>query len=234
MKTDIYGGKDPRELPAYGFREAAHYLRVPVSTVRAWATGQKSDRGSKHYTFRPVLRLPEGSRQLSFFNLVEAFVLDALRRKNNFSLQKLRPAIQYLETSVAPDTAHPLAQLDVSVFNDELFVERMELLNLSRPGQIAMGEVLRRYLERVERGAGGVQRLYPFVRRQVDLDEPRIIVIDPSLSFGRPVIAGTGIPTAVVAERFKAGERIEDLASDYRLPLPQIEEALRCELELAA
>jgi uncharacterized protein (DUF433 family) len=48
------------------------------------------------------------------------------------------------------------------------------------------------------------------------------------------VIAGTGIPTAVVAERFQAGETIEEIAKDYRRSISEIQEAIRCELELAA
>ena len=39
-----------------------------------------------------------------------------------------------------------------------------------------------------------------------------------------------GIPTAVIANRYKAGESIEDLAGDYDSPHLEIEEAIRCEL----
>lgn len=181
-----------------------------------------------------MLRLEKDQRQLSFINLIEAFVLDALRHQHKFSLQKIRPAIDYLE-SLFPNTAHPLAQLELSVLERDLFVEKFgELLNLTTPGQRAMREVLSRYLSRVERTPRGVERLYPFIRRRPDLQEPRIVMIDPRVSFGRPVIAGTGIPTAVIAERFKGGEPIEDLAADYKRPLAEIQEAIRCELQLAA
>jgi len=54
-------------------------------------------------------------------------------------------------------------------------------------------------------------------------------VIDPRVAFGRPVIAGSGIPTAEVAERFNAGESINDLARDYERAPADIEEAIRCE-----
>ncbi len=30
--VDLYKGKDPRDLPAYSVREAAHYLYVPEAT----------------------------------------------------------------------------------------------------------------------------------------------------------------------------------------------------------
>jgi uncharacterized protein (DUF433 family) len=61
-----------------------------------------------------------------------------------------------------------------------------------------------------------------------------VIVIDPAISFGKPVMAGSGIPTAIVAERYKAGETIEELAKDYEQSRLNIEEAIRCELQLEA
>ena len=61
-----------------------------------------------------------------------------------------------------------------------------------------------------------------------------MVVIDPDISFGRPVIAGTGITTSIIAERYKAGESIADLGHDYGRPRNEIEEAIRCELPAKA
>ncbi len=58
-------------------------------------------------------------------------------------------------------------------------------------------------------------------------------MIDPRVQYGRPVLAGSGIPTAVIAERYKAGESIDALAADYGRDTGDIEEAIRCELRLA-
>ena len=55
-------------------------------------------------------------------------------------------------------------------------------------------------------------------------------MVDPESQFARPVLAGTGIPTLVIADRYKAGESIADLARDYDRPPEQIEEAICCEL----
>ena len=73
-------------------------------------------------------------------------------------------------------------------------------------------------------------RLYPFAR--VDqTDQPKNIVIDPFISFGKAIITGTG--TDIVAECFKAGESADELAQDYGCDREKIEEAIRCELSLA-
>jgi uncharacterized protein (DUF433 family) len=58
--------------------------------------------------------------------------------------------------------------------------------------------------------------------------------MDPYVSFGRPVLAGTGITTAIIAERYKAGESIEELARDYDRVPHDIQEAIRCELDAKA
>jgi uncharacterized protein (DUF433 family) len=59
----------------------------------------------------------------------------------------------------------------------------------------------------------------------------------PRISFGRPIIVGSGIPTSVILERYHeryhAGEGFEHLAKDYRLSPEQIEEAVRCETSRA-
>lgn len=103
-----------------------------------------------------------------------------------------------------------------------------------------MRDVIAAYLLRVEKDDSGVIRLFPFTRKgtitgQRELKgQPRLVVIDPRVSFGRPVIAGTNIRTSVVAERYLAGESIAALAKDNRRPLDEIEEAIRCETPAAA
>jgi uncharacterized protein (DUF433 family) len=59
-------------------------------------------------------------------------------------------------------------------------------------------------------------------------------MIDPRISFGRSVLAGTGVPTAMLAERCKAGESIDELAERCNCDRLQIEEGIRCELPLVA
>lgn len=225
----IYGATDPRELPRYRVAEAAHYLLVPQTTLRAWAFGQKLSAGKR---FLPVLGpVPRGQPLLSFFNLVEAHVLSALRVEHEISLQKVRSALLFLQGRYP--ARHPL--IDNSFMTDglDLFVEKYgELINASRHGQLGMRDVLMAYLRRIERDASGlVARLFPFTRL-AQLDQPAFVVIDPCVSFGRPVIRGTAIPTAIIKQRYKAGDSIKDLAGDYDRREEEIEEAIR--LELAA
>ncbi len=227
-------GRDPRELPAYSLTEAARYLRMPEATLRSWVAGRPYPTTRGQRFFRPVIHLPEdGQPVLSFVNMVEAHVLDAIQRQQNITLLKVRAAVAFLERNY--HSRHPLAEHQFETDGLDLFIQKAGLLiNLSQAGQLAMREIVAAYLRRVERDVKGLPlRLYPFIRKR-EPEEPRAVVIDPFVSFGRPVLAGTGIATAVLAERFKAGESVEELAKDCGRTDLDIQEALRCELPLEA
>lgn len=226
---------DIRNLPLYSPSEAARFLRVPASTVRAWAFGQgyKSKSGENR-RFKPVIDTADpDARRLSFVNLVELLVLAAIRKEHQVELRQVRSAVEYLRKKFP--SKHPLADNDFQTDGIDLFVEKYgDLLNISRDGQIAMKEIIQQYLKLVERDASGV----PFklhLPRRADGPEPlAAVVIDPERGFGRPVLDGHGIRTEVVVERFQAGESIASLADDYGLDASMIEDVLRSQQPLAA
>ena len=164
-------------------------------------------------------------------------MLDAIRREHEIPLLKVRTALAYLRSNFP--SRHPLADQRFETDGLSLFVQKYgQLINVTQEGQLAMRQVLEAHLRRIERDPSGLAaRLYPFTRkRRIEQphEEPRLVVIDPFVSFGRPVLAGTGIATAIIAERYKAGESITELAQDYTRDRDEIEEAIRCELQLEA
>ena len=220
-------------LPTASWRSARSF-RMPSATLRSWVVGRPYPTAVGRRFFKPLIHLPDRSRPiLSFVNLVEAHVLEGIRRQENIALRKVRTAIDFLERQY--HSAHPLVEHKFATDGLDLLHRKGSLLiNLSQAGQLAIREVVAAYLRRVERDVKGLPvRLYPFTRKR-EPDEPRAIVIDPFVSFGRPVLAGTGVVTAILAERFKAGESVEDLAKDYGRTALDIQEALRCELPLEA
>lgn len=226
---------DAREVPSYGVMEAAHYLRIPRTTLRDWVSGRyyRSNVGVRFS--KSIIQVPDpSSKLLSFMNLVEIHVLDAIRRQHDIPLEKVRTAMNYLSKQFP--SRHPLADQEFETDGLNLFIKKFsQLINISQEGQLAIQEVLHAHLYRIERDLKGIPvRLYPFTRKRDLQEEPRVVVIDPHISFGRPVLAGTGIPTAVIAERYKAGESVDDLADDYGRRRLEIEEAIRCELSVEA
>jgi len=67
-------------------------------------------------------------------------------------------------------------------------------------------------------------RLYPFLVSESA--DAKSIVIDPQISFGRPVVNKAFISTRSIVDRIDAGEMVEDVARDYNLRRELVEEAV--------
>lgn len=224
-----------REAPAYVLAEAAHYLGIPRSTLRAWCVGQMNRLpGGASSFFKPLIVPAQRTPLvLSFSNLVEAHVLTAIRKQHEIPMPRVRAALDFLIRRL--HLRRPLIEQEFETNGVDLFVRHLgSTINISRHGQVEMAHLLKGYLQRIERDRSGIPiKLYLVTRSQPVQQQPRSVVVDPRVSFGRPVIASTGIPTAVLAERYKAGDTIGALAADYGASEEQVEEAIRCELKAA-
>lgn len=147
------------------------------------------------------------------------------------ALPKIREAIAYVERALQVE--HPLAFQKFKTDGVDLFVQSpLGSLNASRGGQTQMDAIMAD-LERIEWGADERPvALFPLMRDRDD--DSRRVRISPFVSFGKPVIAGTGISTSIIAERFYAGESVKELSLDYRVSSEDIEEAVRAEGFLSA
>lgn len=213
---------DPRERPLYTLREAARYLDVPEATLRTWVRGRgyPVQRGSRREWSPPLIETPGGGPLLSFYNLVEANVLAALRRERRISMHRVRRAVEAARAFLGVE--RPLL-LDLQAGLKEVFVERGgELLSLTRSGQVALREILESFLKRVDRDEKGLPlRFRPPVGEKTRADW---ITLDPRVAFGAPAVER--VETRVLALRYDAGEELEEIAEDYGLPPHAVREAL--------
>jgi uncharacterized protein (DUF433 family) len=231
--SDIYGGHDPREIPAYTIAQAAYYLRVNQGTLRHWVRGGTYPTSDGPKRAKPVITIARSRRPLglSFFNLVEVHVLRALRTSEDIPLQRIRPALKYVEEQLG--TKHPLVNEKFMTDGLNLFVERYgQIINASKGGRIEMRQALQDTLRRIERDDKGVASGY-FLWARDPLEEKKVIV-DPKVSFGKAVLTGTGIPIITLAERVRAGDEIDAVADDYGVDAEDVEYALRWEPLVAA
>jgi len=218
----------PDELPNYGMIEAARYLHIPHSTLQFWTSGEE-----------PIVRLAQGGRRplLSFKNLVECYVVQGIRTVHKVRVPKIRRAASFLRRNLT--SLNPLADYDLKCDGVDLFLEiEGTLINLSLHGQGGMEPLLHAHLKRVERDEAGVaRRLFPYKNRMhmtSPQDAPRLIVIDPLVSFGRPILEDSGIPSSVLAGRYKAGDSIAVLANSYGREECEIRAAVEWEIGKAA
>ncbi len=227
--ADIYRGKDPLDLPAYSLIECAHILQVPAATVRTWALGRRYHTGQQEKFWHPLVTIADRETPAaSFRNVVELHVLAAMRRKHKIDMPVVRRAIKYLSKQLG--IPRPLADQQMLTDGKDLFVDQLgKIVNISQDGQLEMRSLMEVYLARIDRDPAGLPiRLFPFTRIRIE-DSPKLVVLSPRIQFGRPCIAGTGIPTSVIAERYRAGESFEALAEDYGQPSLNIQEAIRFE-----
>lgn len=203
------------DRPAYGLPEAAQYLRLNYATLRNWT----SDGGIVH---------SPSHGYVSFNNLLELHVLKAMRRTHDLSLQNIRKALKEVSNHIRSD--RPLLDAKFATDGIDIFLDAdQNPVNLSKKGQLAIKEVISLYLRRIERGSDGLPtRLFPFIVTDRD-DEPKTISISPAVSFGKSVLTGTGVSTALIAGRFASRDSILDLASEYGVNSSSIEDAIRWE-----
>jgi len=206
--------------------EAARYLKLPAATVRSWFLGRNYATAGGTRTF-PAIVAPASRRppQLSFWNLIEAHVLRAFRTEHGVSVKAVRQALRYAQGQLGIDRL--LLRKELSTAAGGLFLERYgELIDLSASGQIALRQVLKAHLRRVEWDEWQFPiRLYPFLSSDLMTAE-RPIAIDPAVAFGRPIVVRRGVTTAVIAQRVDAGESVQDVADDYDLTPADVEQGI--------
>ena len=105
---------------------------------------------------KPIIQVPDPDMKLlSFMNLVEIHVLDAIRRKHDIPLEKVRTAMNYLSKQFP--SRHPLADQEFVTDGLNLFIKKFsQLINISQEGQLAIQEILQAHLHRIERDLKGI------------------------------------------------------------------------------
>ncbi len=212
---------DVRRHPRYSVEDAARFLHIPLSTMKAWVSGYNRRSRSTGYRchFDPMIIPADRKRNLlSFYNLAEAHVLRATRDRA-VPLRNVRAAMEYVKTHF--NAEHPLIENGFATSGKEIFLEHLgQWINATRSGQIAMENVLDQYLARIERDTDGMPtQFHPF--------QSTHLTINPRISSGSPVIRGTGVMISVVAARRESGESVPELARDFGLSQTDIEEAIR-------
>jgi uncharacterized protein (DUF433 family) len=233
--VSIFGDIDPREVPLYTVRQAAHYLGDPASTVRAWTVGQDYPKAhGRRGRFKPLIKLRPGRpARLTFNNLIEAYVLRTLRRAHQVELSTVRQAIANVTRQLGDP--RPLLSRDFATDGVRIYLRELDgLLEVSTGAgtQYAIREVIEVGLNRIERSPRGLaERLYPY---RNSVDEPRVVAIDPRTSFGKPTIQGSGVAVDVVADLVSAGESPARVAREFGISKEEVDSAVTWHRRAAA
>ena len=203
---------DRRDRPMYSIAEAAGYLGMPASTLKSWVFGRTyTTLAGESRVFKPLIEPADrADGALSFFNVVEVHILLSTRKIHGINMGNVRSAIDYVRDRFPANRLHPLLTQEFHTDGKHLFIKNIEeTINASKKGQAAFGEIVNSHLELIGRDADGMPAsLYPGRGN-------RVIVMNPSISSGRPVVSGTGVMASIIAQRVAAGESPHDIAANY-------------------
>lgn len=145
-------------------------------------------------------------------------------------MNKIRKGLDFISQMYLSDTL--LAEKGFETDGLSLFLKESGLVyDISiGSGRIVLENIVKEYMQRIERDLHGLPiKLYPFSGTGKP-NEPKSILIDPKISFGRPILSDISIPVEIIVERYKAGESMRELAGDYECNQKKIEEAIRYQL----
>ena len=226
------------EIPLYTVAEAARFLAVPTSTFTTWTKGyERRSAGRKTVHGDPIISCVSagtGDPQIPFGGLAEGMVLAAMRRAG-VSMQHIRAAVAILERDLGVE--HALASKRLYTDGARLLFdyaestreEDLEHLTVVVSGPRVFGGVVKDYLERITYATDGWAE-----RVILPMTERSIIEVDPIRSFGQPIFLRGAVRVEDVVDRWRAGEPIADVASDFGVPIEDIEDVLRASVPAAA
>jgi uncharacterized protein (DUF433 family)/transposase-like protein len=220
----LYGHFAPRDVPRYTIAQAARLVGLSPTTLRNWVRPQGVGQSVK--TDHPLI---ETADLLSFSNLVEAHILRALRRDEDVRMSRLREAVKLAKRDYHIDRLLLSDKLRTAP-GEVLLDDYGKLINLGRAGQLALRHVFEAHLKRIDWGSQGPEQYFPefvSVLTPTRLEDSRLIVINPSISFGKPVLAShKGIRVSAIVSRIDAGEDENAVAQDYGIERREVDAAI--------
>lgn len=220
---------DPRlSQGIFTLGESAAYLGVPKSTLHRWAGPSNG--------WPPIITYFGGvgrEANVPFVGFAEAYVLSAFRRAG-VPMQRIRPAVQRLASEIGVEHALASEKLytdGAEVLYDYASQEDDDLLELTvvRTGQKQFSDLIREYLRRVRYGDDGwVAEL------ELPTYEQARVVVNPRRAFGFPLLVRGGARVEDLVDRFKAGDSVAEIADDFAVPAPDVEDVIRVAIRAAA
>jgi len=212
-----------RTRPEYTISQAAKLAGTSSATVRRWLYGYESERARMRPVFGATKKTKEASVEISFLQLAEIVVVSRFRHRY-VKLERLRRAHRYACASLHID--YPFAWLKLktdgahvlSVFQEQEPGER--LVSLDQYGQFTLPGDVVKTLELFDYEEEFAARWFP-IGRHVP------IVIDPRYGAGKPTIPERRLTVETIYKRWRAGQTIKFIASDFKLRPSLVETTLQ-------
>ncbi|MEA2711172.1 MAG: hypothetical protein QOF78_3773 [Phycisphaerales bacterium] len=187
----------------YTLSEVSRYTsldyKLPRETARTWFK-PRSDLKGRGPVFQSDYEPVGGDFAVSFLNFVDAYVASFFRR--NFVKPKvIRRAHQLLQAKMR--TSHPFAHAKLSTDGIRIIHEEMtEVDDAELIDVISQQLLFSEFTSRLTRLRYDVD-----TRLAYELQIATGVVMNPRLSFGKPVVQNTGVSTYIIARQYVANNK---------------------------
>jgi uncharacterized protein (DUF433 family) len=212
----------------YSVADAARLTRVRPQKAREWFRGRKSPSRATRPVFESDYPVLHEEYALSFLDLVELNVAGKLREAS-VSLQSLRKVYNALRDDFGD---HPFCTRQIYVGGKQVFTRGLDDVE----GSSVIEAITRQsYFDKI---------ILPFLKK-IDYDAAtkkairwhiaNLVVVDPTIQLGKPVVEKTGITTYVLNQSYYAnGEDAEFVARWFGVQARHVRAAVDFENQLAA
>lgn len=217
----------------YTIAEAARISAVSAQRIRRWLRGYAyaAEAETRHMppVWTPQHTPIDGQRALGFRDLLEVRFVDGFRRAG-VGWRAIRTAAARAREFFG-DT-HPFSTAKFKTDGKRIFAEvRQEadepiIIELAKR-QHYFRQIIAPYLKGIEWEDDEPVRWWP-------MGPNKAVVIDPARSFGQPIAADSGVPTAVLAKALDAAGSVDAVAVWYEVSPRSVKLAVEYERSLAA
>jgi hypothetical protein len=231
----------PIGIGYYTVPEAARLLKAEPRNIIRWLDGYSYKKGDGTVArsaplWRPQLPRIGDSLELGFHDLIELrFVLAFLR--HSVGLNIIRRCLDNARKIIGeerPFSTRRFRTYGKSIFLESLLeAERLDDLGDSssvidlKTGQMVFKQVVEPTFRDLDLADGSVVQWRPYKGKPS-------IVIDPARSFGKPLAADYGVPTAALATAANAENSAVRAARLFDVPVPVVNDAVAFEQSLMA
>jgi uncharacterized protein (DUF433 family) len=230
----VYGATEAVRLINFRRDPAPNYKHISRITIFRWLNGYDFRVGND-LRHSPALWRPdfenddEQAFEVSFRDLIELRFVKTFRDLG-LSLPTIRQCFARAVEEVHDD--RPFSTRRFRTDGKSIFLEitdsvrEGELIDLKQR-QSVFRSVVAPSLQDLEFEADELARWYP-------MGKGGFVVVDPSRSFGRPIVTGGGVPTETLANAARIEGSEERVARLYEVTTKRVREAIAFEAKLAA
>ena len=216
----------------YGLAFAARLAHVNYNTLKRWACGYTYTFQGQEFYSPPRWEVQHGKDAgvLGFLDLVEARMMGKFRQKG---VKWSTIALASDETKRLLGIRHPFATQRLKTNGRRIFLE------------VGEGAGDRALIEIAENQRVFEPFITPFLidfdfdsedlaERWWPIGKDREVIVDPSRSFGKPIVHRAGVPTAVLARAAEAEKSIVRVSRWYNVSEKEVQDAVEFERTLVA